>query len=249
MTPLGRTWSAVLSAPGDAFVDHVSSLQLRGLERPSSPIHIVTVGGGWEAPAGTIAHRTRSLPAADRSVVDHVPCTSVARALISAAPDIEMSRLHDLLDTAVRMKVYDGEQMVRVLESRQTVRGYRPLTQAVAALDATSGTFRSIFERRTMRLMQRSPRIPPAVVNELLEGFLPDLHLPGTRVIIECDGRDYHRSPAQVIADDRRQRILEALGYRFLRLRWGDVVYDEDRTLARIERFVRDNSQPPIPGQ
>ena len=126
--------------------------------------------------------------------------------------------------------------------------GYRQLTNAVAALDATSGTFRSIFERRTMRLVERSTLIPAPVVNVLLEGFLPDLRFVGTRAIIECDGRDYHRSPAQIIADDERQRILEARGFRFLRLRWEDVVYREERTLRRIEQFVLANLTPPVPG-
>lgn len=248
MTPDGRRWAAVLSAPAVGFVDHVSSLQLHGLEDPSYPVHVLVEGGGWEGPVGVKEHRTRSLPAVDRTTVRGINATTVPRALIAAAADIDRERLHDLLDTAVRLGKYDGDQMIRVLESRQMVAGYKPLTAAVAALDSTSGTFRSIFERRTMRLVEQSSLIPVPVVNVLVYGYRPDLHVAGTRAIIECDGRDYHRSPAQIIADDRRQRILEARGFRFLRLRWADVVYNEEQTLARIERFVLANSEPPVPG-
>ncbi len=248
MTPDGKRWAALLSAPGIGYLDHVSSLQLHGLEDLSHPIHVVVEGGGWEGPIGVKEHRTRSLPPEDRTTVRNLRGTAIPRALIAAAPDIDRERLHDLLDTAVRLGKYDGDAMIRLLESRQTVPGYAPLTAAVAALDSTSGTFRSVFERRTMRLVQRSSLIPEPAVNVLAEGFRPDLHFVGTRAIIECDGRDYHRSPAQIIADDRRQQILESRGFRILRLRWADVVYDEERTLARIERFVLANSEPPVKG-
>lgn len=248
--PDGVRWSAVLSTPGQGFLDHVSALQLAALEPfERGVIHVVRRGSGWEAPAGVESHRTRTLPARDRTSIRGIPSVTIPRALLSAAPDIDSTRLHDLLDIAVRDGKYNGNAMVETVERFQTVRGYAPLTSAIAALDATSGTFRSIFERRTKRLAERSSRIPALVVNELLEGYRPDLHAPGTRVIIECDGRDYHRSPAQIIADDERQRILESLGYRFLRLRWADVVYEEERTLARIERFVLENLAAPIPGR
>ncbi|MBJ7473356.1 MAG: DUF559 domain-containing protein [Solirubrobacteraceae bacterium] len=245
----GRRWRAVLSAPRIGVLDHVSSLELLGIDTfPNAPIHVVVEGGGWDAPRGVMGHRSRSLPAEDLVVVRGLTCTILSRALFAAAPDLRPDRLHDLLDTAVRLGRYDGDAMVRILDSRCTVRGYRQLTAAVAALDATSGTFRSVFERRTTRLVERSQLIPPPVVNVLVDGFRPDLRFVGTRAIIECDGRDYHRSPAQIIADDERQEILEARGFRFLRLRWDDVVYDEEQTLQRIERFVLENLDPPIPG-
>ena len=248
--PDGLRWSAVLSAPGQGFVDHVSALQLAGLEPyQRGPIHVVVNGSGWNPPLGVKDHRTRTLPARDRRLIRGIPSVSIPRALLTAAPDIKGPRLHDILDTAVAVGKYNGNAVVETVERFQTVPGYAPLMEAIAALDATSGTFRSIFERRTKRLAERSPRIPPLVVNELLEGYRPDLHIPGTRVIIECDGRDYHRSPAQIIADDERQRILERLGYRFLRLRWAQVVYEEDRTLARIEEFVLNNLAAPVPGR
>lgn len=247
-TPDGARWAATLSAPGTGWLDHISCLQLHGLESPTGHnLHVVVEGPGWLAPRGVTEHRTRSLPPQDRTHVRGIQCTAVPRALIAAAEDVGDVRLDDLLDTAVRRDAYDGDAMIELLERHQKVPGYAPLVAAVARLDSTSGTFRSIFERRTMRLMQRSQRLPSAVVNELLEGFRPDLHLPGTRVIIECDGRDYHRSPAQIIADDRRQEILESLGYVFLRLRWHQVVYEEAQTLRRIERFVLDNLEPPTP--
>lgn len=247
-TPDGKRWAATLSAPGIGWLDHISCLQLHGLEEPTTHnLHVLIEGSGWCAPRGVADHRTRSLPPQDRTRVRGIQCTSVPRALLAAAEDIDDTRLDDLLDTAVRTGKYDGDAMVELLERRQSVPGYSLLVGAVARLDGTSGTFRSIFERRTMRLMERSRLIPPAVVNELLEGFRPDLHLPGTRVIIECDGRDYHRSPAQIIADARRQQILESLGYVFLRLRWHQIVYEEEATLARIERFVAANLAPPVP--
>lgn len=246
----GLRWSALLSAPRQGYLDHVSTLQLVGLEPfDGGPIHVVVHGNGWVGPQGVETHRTRTLPERDRMFVRGFPSVTVPRALISASAGIESVRLHDLLDTAVRDDWYDGDLVVETVERFQTVPGYEPLTKAIAALDATSGTFRSIFERRTMRLAERSQRIPPMLVNELLEGFRPDLHIPGTRVIIECDGRDYHRSPAQIIADDHRQQILERLGYRFLRLRWHHVVYEEEKTLARIEAFVLENLAAPVPGR
>ncbi|MDQ8046325.1 MAG: DUF559 domain-containing protein [Solirubrobacteraceae bacterium] len=250
LSPDARRWAAVLSAPEPAYLSHLSACALHGLDiPPRTPIHVVHVGGGWEPPRGVVAHRTTHLPNHDIATNARVPATTLSRGLLDAAVSSRAELLDDLLDSAVRLGIYDGASMVRVLNERPTTRGVAPLTAAIGRLDSTSGTFRSNFERRTTRLVERSRRIPAPVVNVLVEGYEPDLWWRGTRAIVECDGRDYHRSPAQIAKDEEREAILRALGFRFLRLRWHHVVYEEERTLERIERFVLANMEAPVAGR
>lgn len=242
-----RRWAALLAAPEPSWLTHVTVFALLGVERPNrEPIHVVHRGDGWRAPQGVIAHRTTSLPSRDLSKTNGLRHIAFARALLDAAADISEHRLDDVIDTSVRMEIYRADDVVRVLNDRPTLPETRRLAEAVGRLDATSGTFRSNFERRTKRLIERSTAIPIPAVNVLVEGFESDLWFPGTRAIIECDGRDYHRSPAQIAKDEEREAILRARGFVFLRLRWHHVVYEEERTLTRIERFVLANLDPPM---
>ena len=243
-----RYWEGILSGPAGSLLGHVSSCGLMGLEQTRfEPIHVLREGNAWKAPKGVVPHQTIWLPSTDVTEHKGIPCSTVARGLFDAARDVDTNRLDDMLDTAVRLKIYDASDMTRVLEDRPRVEGARQMAEAVARLDATSGTFRSNFERRTMRLVQGSRIIPPPVVNVLLRGFRPDLWWQGTRAIVECDGRDYHRSPAQIAQDTIREEFLRAKGFVFLRLRWDQVVYEPERALARIERFVLANQAPPVP--
>lgn len=247
LTLAGRRWAALHAAPPGSRISHLSACALHDLVRARGWIHVVHPGYGWVPPYGVVAHRTDAISARDCAEIETFPCTSVARSLLDAAADASAEDLDDLLDRAVEIQLYDQLDMQRVLAERPTVRGVDPLTEAIGRLDDKSGEFRSKFERRTTRLVQRSLVLPSPAVNVLADGYRPDLHFPGTRAIVECDGRDYHRSLAQILADEAREEVLRARGFEFLRLRWHHVVYEEDRTLDRIERFVLANLEPPVP--
>lgn len=236
----GRRWAAILAAPAGSWVGGASGCALLDLERHLGPMHVVHLGSTWVPPIGVKATRTTKVHPDDLISVRGIPTSSVARSVIDGANDAAVSdeRLDGWLDRAIELRIYDELAMRRVIQEREMLRGAKRLDSAIDRLDDLSGEFRSRFEQKVTRLVQTSTVIPPPVVNVLVDGFRPDLRFIGTHAIVECDGRDYHRSMAQIVADERREEILRARGFAFLRLRWGQVQYEPERTLARIERFV-----------
>lgn len=59
----------------------------------------------------------------------------------------------------------------------------------------------------------------------------------GRKVAIECDGERYHSGEEKVWEDMERQRLLERLGWRFIRIRGSEYYRSREQT---IERVVKD---------
>ena len=63
------------------------------------------------------------------------------------------------------------------------------------------------------------------------------------RLIVELDGEDAHRTPAQLIADANRQAWLEARGYTVLRFSWEQVTF-EPELVASVVSAALERSAP-----
>ncbi len=64
-----------------------------------------------------------------------------------------------------------------------------------------------------------------------------DLMWEDARLIVECDGPD-HLQPDKYAADRRRDRALQARGYRVLRFPNDEIVEDTERVCTEIESFL-----------
>jgi hypothetical protein len=71
------------------------------------------------------------------------------------------------------------------------------------------------------------------LVNVPLLGFVADFLVPEHRLVIEFDGK-VHKIPIVREDDERRQAILEAAGYRVIRITWRDITRFREQTRARI---------------
>jgi len=100
---------------------------------------------------------------------------------------------------------------------------------------------RSDLEDATFALLHRHD-LPRPHTNNGLPG-LPawvevDFHFPGTQVVVEVDGDRFHRTRWRRRLDARKQALLEAAGYRVLRLTWEQVTVDQAQTALRIRRAL-----------
>ncbi|MDP2342078.1 MAG: AAA domain-containing protein [Deltaproteobacteria bacterium] len=111
---------------------------------------------------------------------------------------------------------------------------------AVRRASAEPARADSEFERRVAQHLVAAG-FPQVVPRWKVGAFSLDLVVVGAdgRVAIECDG-DRIASPEQLQRDVDRQRILERLGWRFIRLRGSEFFADEPATMKRvIERLSR----------
>jgi very-short-patch-repair endonuclease len=62
---------------------------------------------------------------------------------------------------------------------------------------------------------------------------VPDFLWPDERIVIEADG-PHHDDAFERMADRERQAILEAHGYRVIRVTWEQAIAQPGRTLRRF---------------
>jgi very-short-patch-repair endonuclease len=67
----------------------------------------------------------------------------------------------------------------------------------------------------------------------------------GARVALECDGDRFH-PPEDLDRDLDRQRILERLGWRFVRIRGSEYFRDPEATMSRVRRRMTELGVEPI---
>jgi very-short-patch-repair endonuclease len=81
---------------------------------------------------------------------------------------------------------------------------------------------RSELEERFLRLCD-DHGIPRPETNARIEGYEVDFVWRDTRLIVEVDGYEHHRSPAAFAADRERDVILRLAGWRVLRFTYEHV--------------------------
>ena len=176
------------------------------------------------------------LPAADVTVLDGIPVTSVARTLLDLGAVLRPSDLEVAIDRAERLGIFDLEAIVELLNRARGKRGARALRGAVAAYKPS--TQKSELERRFKALLETTPDIPRPSFNALVEGETGthevDAHWPDDRLAVQLDGFEFHRTRRDREKDAASDADLELARHRVMRFTWDDVTLHGERTLRRL---------------
>jgi very-short-patch-repair endonuclease len=178
-------------------------------------------------------HRTSYLPAEHVTTVRGIPVTTAPRTLLDLAAVMPERHLRRAVRQAQFLKLTTVAALAAVLHGPGPRRGRKKLAR-ILGMDAAPT--QSVLEDAVLDLVLRGGFAHPAVNEPLfLDGrrIVPDLCWPRQRLIIEADG-PHHDDPFQRAADNERQRILEAHGYRVIRVTWKQAVMRPTSTLRRI---------------
>jgi hypothetical protein len=160
--------------------------------------------------------------------------TSPARTVLDLAAHLPASALRRMVRQALAERRLSIRQLTEVLDRAPRHRGVTALRSVLA--DGHVPT-RSELEDRALDLLEQAGIERPEVNSELLldgRRIRPDLLWRHRRVVIELDGAAWHHDPLTQRNDADKQAILEAHGYRVLRITWQQVVDHPRQTLARI---------------
>ena len=80
--------------------------------------------------------------------------------------------------------------------------------------------------------------LPRPVVNGLVLGERVDFHWPGTMLVVETDGFQFHAMPTAFADDRRRDQKLTLAGYTVVRLTWDQVRADTRATARTISALL-----------
>ncbi len=202
--------------PG-CVLSHRSAAAFHGWIDPGDVVQHVTTIRTAKSRDGLVVHRVPTLYDTDIERHALLAVTTPARTIVDLATIMAWPELRA---TADRVRSLD----VAAICAAQRRAPHRPGAQNVRRLcGRLESHTKSELERRFLRVCKRRGVPLPAAVNVRVAGFLVDCHYPEERIVVELDGRAFHRRQDQMAGDRRRDRKLARAGYVSIRLVWEDL--------------------------
>jgi hypothetical protein len=251
VTPEQAIAAAVLAAGPTAVASHRSAARLWEIERPATDPVDITVARSVTRRRldGVVVHRpTDRLDMSVSLRAGTIRSTNLLRTLV------DLGAVVGSVDEAVAAAVTSGAVTPRVLH-RLVARHGRPgrsgvgaLRRALAAWPLEDKPADSELELRMARLIQRYG-LPPVVFHPpRIAGYEVDFLVVGTRVVLECDGWDFHgRTRDQDEQRAQRDLDLMAAGYLVFHFTWRQITRRPAWTADRI-RSLLDTWAAAVPG-
>jgi len=234
----GECLAAVLAVGPGALLSHYSAGWLWGISRGSAkPIHVTAfVPRHHPAPKGITRHRARNLVDSDRTLVEGVPVTSVARTFLDLAWELTGDQLARALARAEDLELLDLDELHRVIERNRGHHGAKRLRYALSIYEPPAFT-RSEFERRFVAHLVRSGLPRPATGwNEI--GHELDVYWPELRFGVELDAYETHGTRDAFERDHDRDLDFALAGIETIRISERQFRREPDHLAVRVATLL-----------
>lgn len=207
---------------------------LEFLEWEERPVEVTILGTSVRRIAGIRVHNARTLHWRDVFRHKGIWVTSPARTLLDLATVLHPKALRGAARRAQANHRVSMRQLLEVIERSNGHRGVGALRAAIA--DGPAPT-RSKLENLLLDLLDRGGIDRPEMNARLRFGaitIIPDCIWRDRRVAIEADSERWHEHKLTREHDADKQAILEAHGWRVLRLDYQQVQRRPQQTLERV---------------
>jgi hypothetical protein len=239
LTVKGRLTAAVLACGEDAVLSHrAAAAWWELLPWDERDPEVIVRGDRGRKIDGIRPHRTRGLDRRDVWTRERIPITSPARTALDVAAGMTDRALRRMLRQAQAERRLSIRQLRDIHARANTHPGARALLAVIA--DGPTPT-RSVAEDLLLDLIEHAGLPRPEINPRLrLEGetLMPDLLWREHQLVVEVDGAQFHSSRQAREDDMRRQALLEAHGYRVLRITYAQLTQQPRQTIARIARAL-----------
>jgi very-short-patch-repair endonuclease len=232
--------AAVLASGDGAILSHTSATALWGIWGSGAGVtHVIL-------PRKTRSNRSicrhfGELPEDERAVVEGIPVTSAARAVLDLAAEKGEASAEAALREMEYLRIYGAVSLPALLDRYPRHRGTSIVRVCLERLrDDPSGRIRSPLEELFLPFLD-AHRIPRPRLNAWLtvgdHRYQVDCLWPDARLIGELDGFKSHRTKRAFRKDRKRDRRLGAHGFHVVRLT-EDQLLDEPAELAADLRVL-----------
>lgn len=149
----------------------------------------------------------------------------------------EQRKLREFLWTRSKQKKRDRVRKLKRPEFKSLLRGvFTVLEQGVES---------PIEEQLALALGSRSMCAGLLETQCRVGPYRIDIAFPHIRLAVECDGKDFHTTPAQIVRDQKRDKYLSDLGWMILRFTGSRIHRDlygcvDDVTRAYEKLTIKD---------
>jgi hypothetical protein len=223
----------VLACGLDALASHQTAAALLGIRATSRALIDVTTARSRHGQRGIKVHRVRRLHPEDRTIVDGIPVTSVARTLLDLAEVVPLRQLKRAFEEAEKLRLLDLRALERLCARSRGRRGVKALRRVMAEYVEPPIT-RAESERVLIDICDAAG-IPRPQMNVIVAGHEVDGLYERERLVIEIDSRTHHLTTEAFEEDRRRDADLMLAGYRVVRITWRRL-RDEPHAVAELLR-------------
>jgi predicted transcriptional regulator of viral defense system len=248
LTQQGHWMAAVLACGPKAVLSHRSAAALHGIRQDNRAKTDVTVASSSARSRPTIdVHTSLTLEAADITVVDSIPCTTVARTLVDLGDVVGPRAVERAVDQAEVLRVFDGKTVHEALARAGPRRGAGILRGVLANYKQPTLTRRQLEER--FLAICRNASVPSPAVNAwitLADGvaYQADFLWRAERFIAETDGRDVHTTRKAFEHDRLRDQRLALAGFTVVRFTWRQVVHEPRSVSGALQGLLARLARP-----
>lgn len=228
--------AAVLSCGPGALLSHGSAAALWGIGREWREIEITVRSASPRRRPGLRVRRRPTLADAHVTEREGIPVTGLVQTLVDLAAVHKRPVVERMVNEADRLELIDPPTLRSALEVHRCEPGVKPL--------------RTMLDRRTFRLTRSDLELlflplaaevglPVPLTKEWVNGFEVDFYWPDLDFVVETDGLQYHRTPAEQARDRLRDQVHTAAGTTNLRFTHEQVRYEPTHVLAMLRATAR----------
>ncbi len=231
--------AAVLACGPQAALSHRSAAELWGLcDSSQGPIDVTAPHRRGRSPRGIAAHRDDKLAPVDRSKVQGIPCTTLARTLLDIAAVVPVWKLRRAVSEAEVLRILDHNAVRALIRLHRGRRGVARLRMVIDEIRPETKRTRSEMEREFLRICENADLPKPEVNIPLrVDGRTqePDFLWRDAGLILEADSRRYHDTDSAFQVDRTREQRFQLAGWEVSHCTW-EQIFREPRALARTIR-------------
>lgn len=228
LTQQGRWMAAVLACGEGAALTHGSAAALWGIGVERGEIEVAVPSPAPHRPRGIRVRRRPALRSSSLVVHEGIPVTDPVQTLVDLAARLGRKAVERAVNEADRLDLVNPVQLRRALGDH---RGEPGVARLRRLLDRR--TFRLTkeeLERRFLPLARRAG-LPVPLTGPKVNGLEVDFFWPGLGLVVETDGLQYHRTPAEQARDRLRDQAHTAAGLTQLRFTHEQVRYEPEHVL------------------
>ena len=240
----GLWMAAVLACGSGAVLSHRSGAALLELrDWGGTKIDVTVPRRSRRKHDGVAVHCSTTLTDKDITVVNNIPCTTVARTLLDLAEVVTRRQLERSFDQAELAEVFDLEAIQDQLARNPT----RPGAKAVRQVLETHYIGRTPTwseNEEALLAITRPLGIPDPDTNQFVilddggPAIRADFLWREQRVVLEADSRKWHQTRQRFESDRQRDQRLTAAGWKVIRTTWRQMKYRPHELRAVLVKLL-----------